>query len=563
MKKRDGLLFILIFLFVILSANINSIDITGEATSGVNMNITVTAPSLPTLNLISPKNFTYTINQSLLLNYSAANAQAVWYKLDNGVNITITSSINFNISYGSHTLFLYANSSFGDQTSKNVTFYVGSGIFSMNFSKFQGSYKGDSTNFNYYSYEEMQNLSSIQFEDTRYGKIYFNNMINLTDDDNFYDYEIEIDRYMNITSNFIWIDSNYLSNFNTSATLTLTGLTLTTPQILIDENVCPSTICTQQSYSSGTLIFNVTHFSSFSSEETPVSTSPGSSGSSGGGGSSTPISVKSYSMSPKDIKVKLKQGQTIAKEIKITNTGTKELEIILSSEKISGFLRLSETSFTLKPQETKVINIDILARKSTIPDLYIGKIVLSGDINEEILTAIEVASEKSLFDVSVEIPQRFQIEGAGKEIIANVKLFNLGGIGRTDVLVEYEIRNSNGDSILKSSETIAVETQVSLSKIFAIPLDTSDGDYVLYVKTTTPEGDVASSTAWFSVGKVLLTKTQMYLYIFLAFIFVIILFMIYEIRKIKKQVILHSRINEMALRRRGLIKIKKEKGGKK
>ena len=68
---------------------------------------------------------------------------------------------------------------------------------------------------------------------------------------------------------------------NKSAILKLYNLTFSDPRILRNGEACPNSICTKISYSGGTLTFNVTQFSEYSSEEIPVSltTKPATGGS--------------------------------------------------------------------------------------------------------------------------------------------------------------------------------------------------------------------------------------------------------------------------------------------
>ena len=51
----------------------------------------------------------------------------------------------------------------------------------------------------------------------------------------------------------------------------ISNLTFTNPRILRDNEVCPSDICTMESYDDGNLTLNVTGFSEYSAEETPTS----------------------------------------------------------------------------------------------------------------------------------------------------------------------------------------------------------------------------------------------------------------------------------------------------
>ncbi|MCK5043651.1 hypothetical protein KAR52_01450, partial [Candidatus Pacearchaeota archaeon] len=237
-----------------------------------NQNFTETREinlTIPTLTINKPKNETYLANTSLALKYTANYEDAVWYNLDFEENTTVTSTSYFNTSKGSHTLYLYANNSVGTAT-RNVTFFVNLTQFIIHFDEYDDTFEGNSTNFNEYSEEDMQNLSDIVLENIDSGKIKFNDAINLTDDANVIDNELDLDTHINISDNRIEINSTALPNFNTNATLYLYNLTFSTPRILKDNVVCPSSICTQQSYSGGTLIFNVTGFTVYSTEETPT-----------------------------------------------------------------------------------------------------------------------------------------------------------------------------------------------------------------------------------------------------------------------------------------------------
>ena len=258
--------------------NATANDTVGNNISTETRNITLI---LPTLTIISPENETYITNISLLLNYSVSNENYVWYKVLNSTgdliidNTTITSATYFNTTEGSQTLYLYANNTLGE-VSNNVTFSVNSSKFKIHYNKWRGSTKGTSTHFNSPSYEDIQNLSGVVLENTQHGRIEFNGAINLTDDEDPTDNQVDISTYTNISSNRIEINSTALPNFNKSATLYLYNLTLDSPvRILRDGSVCSSTICTQQSYTGETLIFNVTQFTVYSAEETPVKEIPG------------------------------------------------------------------------------------------------------------------------------------------------------------------------------------------------------------------------------------------------------------------------------------------------
>jgi len=139
-----------------------------------------------------------------------------------------------------------------------------------------GNFSGDTTDLTTVNLSRIENLT---FEDTSYGKIKFSDTINLSG-------VPDISKYVKISGNRIEINSSAIPALNTNATLYMYNLTFGDPRILLDGEVCPSTICNEVSYVNGSFIFNVTKFSVYSTEETPTPpTPPSGGGSSGGGGS--------------------------------------------------------------------------------------------------------------------------------------------------------------------------------------------------------------------------------------------------------------------------------------
>ena len=152
------------------------------------------AGSLPSLSVIKPSNKTYLTRLNLPLNFTALNTLSLWYKIDSGSNTTITGNTTFNTTNGLHTLYLFANNTYGN-SSANITFTVNTDKFIVHYSNYSGSTKGSSTDFNQSSYEELQNLSNIILENTDYGEIAFNDAINTTNDSNI-DSDLDLGLYI-------------------------------------------------------------------------------------------------------------------------------------------------------------------------------------------------------------------------------------------------------------------------------------------------------------------------------------------------------------------------------
>jgi len=528
------LISLVVLIAVILSVGYYKIkekkSITGEATNS-NFAVTIVLSStFPNVSIVLPENETYITNKNLQLNYTSQGASSVWYNIDQtGGNITLTGNTIFNTTAGSHVLYIYANNTEGNITSDNVSFFVNQTLMTILYDKYFEN--GSSTNFNQSSYEDLQNLAGVILELDSYGKIDFGESINVTDDFDSGDMLVDITNNTDISFNKIDINSTALPNFNKSATLYLYNLGFSNPRVLRNSEVCPDAICIEVDYNqgTGTFIFNVTQFTNYSAEETP-SESPGG-GSSGGSGSVT-ITGPIFDVIPNQISINLRQGEVRTREIAITNNLNRPLKIKIETEKLGDFLLIKEQEFTLNSKEVKYLDLDFIIRKDVVPDLYIGKIIVSSeDEEEEILTVVEVESIGALLDVYLEIDQRSKRVFKGEEVLAQIKMFNLGE-RRTDVNIEYQIRDDEDNILLTTEETIAIEVQTSLIKNFGLPEEIKEGKYVLYIRATY-NNEVASASDFFEVISTR-TKTEEAIYTIIVILLAVILsFIIYYLIKRK------------------------------
>jgi uncharacterized membrane protein len=370
-------------------------------------------------------------------------------------------------------------------------------------------------------------------EKSAHGKISFNEAINLTNDNTPTDNILDLDTYTNVSSNFIEINTTALPNFNKSATLYLYNLNFTDPRILRNGNVCPSVICTKVNYSGGTLIFNVTQFSNYSADETPVVEIAGSPAAGGGGGS---IIYKAFNLDKGQISLSLKQGEIKTEEITITNNKDQAVNFEIQNL-LEDFIILRQPSFSIGPKESKTISIDFIARKDTIPDLYLGKIIVSsGEESQRVLIAIEVESEGILLDVKTAILSGYKKIVPGGDVLSEMSLFNLGNDSNSkDILIEYIIKDYEGNEIVNEKESLSIETQTSFIKRINIPKDAKIGNYILYVRAIY-EGKVASSSDNFEIVSSKITeKEKIYLGVGLGIFLIIIGVSVYIFLKRRKQ----------------------------
>jgi hypothetical protein len=280
----------------------------------------------------------------------------------------------------------------------------------------------------------------------------------------------------------------------------------------------------------------------------PITTTTG-----GGGGGTTIISTQFFSLSTEQIKVNIQQGRVTSREVTITNNQNTELTFNVSAPKISDYINIQETSFTLKPGESKTLKIGIMALKDAVPNLYMGELIFKTTNTEKrVLVAIEVESANPIFDVSAKIPDNFLYVMPGNILYSNIELYNLGEVDKeVDVNLEYNIMDSAGKNILRQTEMIAVNTKIGFVKEFTIPPETDFGKYVLYVRATYNES-IASASAWFNVGKVPSISLRIVIIIFSALIAITIVIIILRRRKVKKHI--KYKIDETALKGTGMIK---------
>lgn len=159
-------------------------------------------------------------------------------------------------------------------------------------------------------------------------------------------------------------------------------------------------------------------------------------------------------------------------------------DITLETIGISG-VSLSNGSFYLKPGENKLIlvNFDSSGLK---PGIYAGGIKIKGSGSEFILpAAFEIESGDVFFDLTIDIPADYVEIIPGKEINADINLFDLtdGEIsnvfGPASVDMAYYIYKSDGSLISLEKESVIVDKEKQFSRTFVIPEDAGQGDYIL------------------------------------------------------------------------------------
>lgn len=470
-------------------------DLTGKASSSTaSVSVTINAGS-PVIFIDSPLNQTYGIRR-IGLNFSIQNNNYfnAWYNLNGkNSNVTVTANTTIDGIYGDNTLTFYANDSLGQLNSSNVNFFI-TQRYAFNYSNFNGS-TSNFTNFSFFE-SELSNHNNITLEILNRGKIVLGQNCNLSFDGDF-------DSWVNISHNYISLNSSNLSNLNISATLTLTNLSFTTPRILRDGVLCPSRICTEVSYSGGTYVFSVTGFSAYSSEETPTGGqqegSPGSTGGGGGGASGIVIQknvpVGDVEISEKIITVQLPQGGTRNHLLTLRNTYQKKVEVTIDLRNLEEFLpgnAQEKVVIELDPGQEQSLNLAVQAPIETMPEIYMKNVKVSFEgQTKTIPVVVEVESLEPLLDVLSTIEK--DVVAAGDDFTFQVTITEITEGKALDINITYELRDLNGTTFVKSEEQRNLDKQLTYLTSLRTPENLNAGQYLLYVRVT--HNDIVASTS--------------------------------------------------------------------
>jgi len=373
--------------------------------------------------------------------------------------------------------------------------------------EFSGNNSGNTTDL---SSVNISNLSNLILENTDFGMINFSESVDLSSGG-------DIDSNVNVSFNRIEINSSGLPALDKSARLSFYGLTYSDPRPLKDGVVCSD--CTEVSYSGGVYVIDVTGFSVYSSEETPVAeTSSGGDGSSGGG-SIASKDVENFSLDSDSLSIRIVLDEIRNREVKIKNLAGRPISLDVDVRGLEDYVIVSD-KLSLDVKEEQGMKIKFVSPED--PGVYTGKIILKGTgIKKEILISLNVQSKNTLFDVSLGLA-RDSLESYEK-IKSQINLLPVGEKG-VDVTVKYLIKDFKGEVYHESSETFYVDEEISLIREFKSS-GLEEGNYVLAAEMTYA-GGVASASAQFEIkgpsGK-LFTKKFNWIYIAIGIILILIL----------------------------------------
>lgn len=397
-------------------------------------------------------------------------------------------------------------------------------------------FNGLTTDFLVLSDTQLANLSNMVLEIQEFGKIIFNESVNLTQDAQ--GNIIDLDSSVNISNNLIEINTTISTSLEKAATIYLYNLTFDNPHVLKDGVVCPDSICDTISYSGRTLIFTVTQFSFYSTEETVTYSAEETPGGavnppSGGGGGGAAKKADFY-LNKDLINVELKQGERVRDKILVSNKGNKKLAFNLNVFGINRFVILSEDSFTLIPTESKEINVDFFASENEPGEIYGGKIIFntdSEDLSKSVNVILEIKEKFALFDIKTELEDMTMTKE--QKLKAKIYMTDVGDLNKkVDVNLEYFIKDFDGNAIKIGEETVSVYKSSAIKREFAIPQQLTQGNYLFYTKLSYQNSTATSSNRFFLIKE---SKFIEFIWLIIIVLMILVSFIIFLLKRRKKK----------------------------
>jgi len=214
----------------------------------------------------------------------------------------------------------------------------------------------------------------------------------------------------------------------------------------------------------------------------------------GGGRHVTNITIQEITIIPREINLKMAVNTSSRQIISIMNNKNTTQTFSVSQENLANRIILGNDSITVKPGETKNLEVIFVASEET--GVFTGKINIG---KYSVLVNLDIKTKLLLFDSNILVLNRGYLVSQGGKLRTKVTLVPMGDKERLDVQLNYFIKDAKGEIYLTHSETVLAEDRMSLYRNF----DTGSldiGKYIIYLELVYPDG-VAPSSAQFEIVK--------------------------------------------------------------
>ena len=257
-----------------------------------------------------------------------------------------------------------------------------------------------------------------------------------------------------------------------------------------------------------------------------------------------------FSLSANYFSVSLKQGESKTRVVEISNTGDNPLNFTLYVREISEFVELSEEYIELFPGETKSVTIDFKTELNTELGEYRGVLIIDSFKEARIPISLTVNDVDLIFEVLVTILNDQQTVKPGKNVRARLDINNLRDQILTGAILQYSVKDFNGNIYNSGEENISFDYSLSLEKELEIPEESPLGPYIFYARVFNEKASALNSAA-FNVGAkfefAYYLKVSIIFFFIVLFSFIILLLLLRYRKQVDKgkALNLYIRLNEM------------------
>ncbi|MEM4330597.1 MAG: hypothetical protein QW273_01150 [Candidatus Pacearchaeota archaeon] len=256
-----------------------------------------------------------------------------------------------------------------------------------------------------------------------------------------------------------------------------------------------------------------------------------------------------FSYEPLFLVVDLYVGESTTKFLKITNIGQETLFFNIFQEGLEKFLLIKNSSFSLNPNEMKMVPLEFFAKNYSSPNQYFGFVVINSSKRlEKVPVVLNLNKRESFFEINVSIPEKYKIVKRGGNISANISI-NCNTKNISSFLLYYSIKDFNGNTLAFEEENISSEI-LSFTRTLKVPEEITSGIYLFYARASF-EDSFSFDADYFEVGERFLLFSYIKsfsLILLLLLLFLTMIFLIYlynQKRKREKVLRLYLLLNQL------------------
>lgn len=196
------------------------------------------------------------------------------------------------------------------------------------------------------------------------------------------------------------------------------------------------------------------------------------------------------------LKVAVARGGIAINNIKITSLVESEYKVRIKG--LGNLVGIDQTKFSLNSGEDTSLKVRFSTGNET-PGIYLGVLEISSKKQvQEIPIILEIQTSEVLFDGNINLFPKGEDYNPGQKITAEIKIYNLGSIGQSNVTLTYFFKDFKGSILESRAENIIVEEDYEFSKTFDLT-NFKLGNYVLGV-VIDYQGSVGTVSSYFRVS---------------------------------------------------------------